>query len=252
MENYIGVIAKVLDPDLFTVEVDIPGENERLRAFPFRGEVDEPRVGDVVFLKDLDPVYHSYYLYAKLKENDFIGMRARGKKVWIKEDFIQIGIIPPDANNSADADEFPKTVAGEWYDDNSGADPTPECTSWVKIDKEGNLEIEMEGGGKVHITADHEVKIDGNWKVEVGGNTEVKIGGNAEVKVSGNTTVESSGNCDIKANGSCTIDSPDVKITGAKATIAGTPTPEGRGALCAIPFCCFTGAPQSSSQSLGN
>lgn len=49
MNTFIGVIAKVLDPDLYTIEVDIPGENERLSAFPFRGEVDEPRVGDVVF-----------------------------------------------------------------------------------------------------------------------------------------------------------------------------------------------------------
>ena len=77
MNTFIGVIAKVLDPDLYTIEVDIPGENERLSAFPFRGEVDEPRVGDVVFLRELDPIYHSYYLYEKLKENDFIGIRAR-------------------------------------------------------------------------------------------------------------------------------------------------------------------------------
>ena len=33
MNTFIGVIAKVLDPDLYTIEVDIPGENERLSAF---------------------------------------------------------------------------------------------------------------------------------------------------------------------------------------------------------------------------
>ena len=174
METYFGVIAKVLDPDLYTVEVDIPGEQERLKAFPFRGEVDEPRVGDVVFLREFDPIYHSYYLYEKLKENDFIGIRARGKKIWMKEDFIQIGIIPPDANNSTGAKSFPDTVAGEWYDDQSGADKTPSCTSWVKIDKEGNINIEMEGSGHMHITGDHKVEIDGGLTVKIGADAKIR------------------------------------------------------------------------------
>ena len=244
MEEYIGVIAKVLDQDLYTIEVDIPGEQERLKAFPFRGEVDEPRVGDVVFLRELDPIYHSYYLYQKLKENDFIGIRARGKKIWMKEDFIQIGIIPPDANNSTGAKNFPDTVASEWYDDQSGKDTTPDCTSWVKIDKEGNIEVEMEAGGKVHITADHEVKIDGNLKVE--------IGGNAEIKVGGNTSLETSGNCDIKTSGSCTIDSPDVKVTGASMTVAGSASPSGSGPFNCLKACIFSGCVHVGDKSLGN
>lgn len=236
MNTFIGVIAKVLDPDLYTIEVDIPGENERLSAFPFRGEVDEPRVGDVVFLRELDPIYHSYYLYEKLKENDFIGIRARGKKIWMKEDFIQIGIIPPDANNSKDAKEFPKTVKGEWYDDKSGSDQTPSSTSWIQIDKEGNIEIEMEGAGKMHITADHTVNIDGNLKVEIGGNAEIKVGGNAKIEVSGNTEVKSP---NIK------VDGAQVQITGGQLTTNGSVAPQGTGAYCGLPFCVFSGCPQS-------
>ena len=131
----------------------------------------------------------------------------------MKEDFIQIGIIPPDSNEG-------------WYDDNSGADQTPSSTSWIQIDKEGNLEIEMEGGGKVHITADHEVKIDGNLKVEIGGNAEIKVGGN----------------CDINVSGSTKLTSPDVTITGGKATIKGTASPDSQGPWCAIPNCLFSGA----------
>jgi len=192
-----------------------------------------------VFLRELDPIYHSYYLYEKLKENDFIGIRARGKKIWMKEDFIQIGIIPPDANNSKDAKEFPKTVKGEWYDDKSGSDQTPSSTSWIQIDKEGNIEIEMEGAGKVHITANHTVNIDGNLKVE--------IGGNAEIKVGGNLTAEVSGNGDIKISGSTKLTSPDVTITGGKATIKGTATPDMQGPWCAVPNCIFSGAPHSGS-----
>lgn len=229
METYFGVIAKVLDPDLYTVEVDIPGEQERLKAFPFRGEVDEPRVGDVVFLREFDPIYHSYYLYEKLKENDFIGIRARGKKIWMKEDFIQIGIIPPDANNSTGAKSFPDTVAGEWYDDQSGADKTPSCTSWVKIDKEGNIDIEMEGSGHMHITGDHKVEIDGGLTVKIGADAKIEVGGSADVTVSG----------------SAKLTSPDVTITGGQLTTNGSVAPQGTGAYCGLPFCVFSGCPQS-------
>ena len=221
METYFGVIAKVLDPDLYTVEVDIPGEQERLKAFPFRGEVDEPRVGDVVFLREFDPIYHSYYLYEKLKENDFIGIRARGK--------IQIGIIPPDANNSTGAKSFPDTVAGEWYDDQSGADKTPSCTSWVKIDKEGNINIEMEGSGHMHITGDHKVEIDGGLTVKIGADAKIEVGGSADVTVSG----------------SAKLTSPDVTITGGQLTTNGSVAPQGTGAYCGLPFCVFSGCPQS-------
>ena len=229
METYFGVIAKVLDPDLYTVEVDIPGEQERLKAFPFRGEVDEPRVGDVVFLREFDPIYHSYYLYEKLKENDFIGIRARGKKIWMKEDFIQIGIIPPDANNSTGAKSFPDTVAGEWYDDQSGADKTPSCTSWVKIDKEGNIDIEMEGSGHMHITGDHKVEIDGGLTVKIGADAKIEVSGSADVTVSG----------------SAKLTSPDVTITGGQLTTNGSVAPQGTGAYCGLPFCVFSGCPQS-------
>jgi len=254
METYFGVISQVLDPDLYTIEVDIPGKNQKLNAFPFRGEVDEPRVGDNVMLLEVDPIYHSYYLYKKLKENDFIGIRSRGKKIWIKEDFIQIGIIPVDANNSNNGKDliFPDTDKGEWYDDKEDSKPTPDCTSWIKIDKEGNLEVEMEGAGKVHITKDHEVNIDGNFTAVVKGNSDITVNGNTTIKVDGNVDAKVGKSLSAKVSGSCTIDSPDVKITGASVTVAGTPTPEGRGAWCGIPFCCFTGAAQSSSKSLNN
>ena len=243
MNEFIGVIAKVVDKDLYKIEVDIPGYGKMLPAFPTRGEVDEPRVGDIVLLKELDSHYRSLYIYKKLKENDFIGIRSRGKKVWIKEDFIQIGIFPPDDNNSQEASEFPDTVKGEWFDDNSGKDPTPECSSWIKVDKDGNLDIEMEGQGKIHITSNHEVKINGNLKVEIGGNAEIKVGGNASLETK---------SCDVKASGSCTIDSPDVKVTGASMTVAGTAPPSGSGPFNCLKACIFSGCIHSSDRSLNN
>jgi hypothetical protein len=67
MDEFIGKIVKIVDPDLYKIEVDIPGYNKNLPAFPKRGEVDEPRIGDVVILKELDPNYKSYYLWEKAK-----------------------------------------------------------------------------------------------------------------------------------------------------------------------------------------
>lgn len=226
-EILIGTIVELVDndtytKDLYVVKVDIPGSNKDLYAFPKRSELDEPRVGEAVILTEVDPVWHSYYLYEKIKENEFIGIRSRGKMVKFHEEELIIGI------DSA-MDE-------SWYDDNSGTDPTPPPTSWIKILKDGTIDISSEV----------------DLKINVSGKTVLTVGGDCEVSVSGNTKIESSGSCDIKASGSCTLDSPDVKITGASCTIAGTPSPQGTGAFCAIPFCCFTGAPQSSPKSAGN
>lgn len=226
--EFFGKIVEILDPDLYTVLVDIPGYNKKLPAFPKRGEVDEPRVGDVVFLKEVDPDYKSYYLYEKIKENSFIGIRTRGKQIKFSADFIRLGIHD----------------VGAEYCDKKKEDATPEPTSWIKVDSSGNLEIEMEGAGKVHITADDEVKIDGNLKVEIGGNAEIKVGGNA--------SLETSGNCDIKASGSCTIDSPDVKVTGASMTVGGTAPASGSGPFNCLKACIFSGCVHVGDKSLSN
>lgn len=126
MDVFIGVITKVLDRDLYHVEVDIPERDKGLRAFPLRGEVDEPRVGDVVFLRDLDPEHHSYYLYEKLKENSFIGIRARGKSIKITQNEIEIGVY-------SDNDK--------WYDPRDGNIQTPENFASIKVKNSGEVEI---------------------------------------------------------------------------------------------------------------
>lgn len=136
METFIGVITKVLDADLYQVEVDIPELNKGLKAFPLRGEVDEPRVGDVVFLRELDPLYHSYYLYEKLKENNYIGIRARGKKIKITKEAIEIGIY---------------TDTGDQSFDQGGKDETPECSAYIKLTKSGELIVKA---SKITVKAD--------------------------------------------------------------------------------------------------
>ena len=228
MDEFIGTITKVLDKDLYTIEVDVPGYGTNLPAFPRRGEVDEPMVGDVVILKQLDPVYKSYYLYSKLKENSFIGIRARGKKLQMNQNEVILGIFDPAAE----------------YCDKQASDSTPPHTSWIKVDSGGNIDIEMEGSGHMHITSDHNVEIGGNLKVEVSGNSDIKVGGNA--------SLETSGNCDIKASGSCTIDSPDVKVTGASMTVGGTTPPSGSGPFNCLKNCIFSGCVHVGDKSLSN
>lgn len=243
-EIIIGTIVELVDDDmyakdLYVVKVDIPGQNKNLYAFPKRSEVDEPRVGECVLLTEVDPIWHSYYIYEKIKENDFIGIRSRGKLVKFHEDEITIGI------DSA-MDE-------SWLDDNSGADNTPESTSWIKIKKDGTIDINSEVDLKINITGNSEVTIGGDSKVDISGNSDLTVSGDCNITVSGNTKIESSGNCDVKASGSCNIDSPDVKITGASCTIAGMPGPPGvKGGFCGIPNCIFSGAPHLSTKTSAN
>jgi hypothetical protein len=75
---------------------------------------------------------------------------------------------------------------------------------------------------------------------------------NKITKNSGGVTIDVMGSCKVNATNSCTIDSPNVKITGARATISGTVTPNGGGAFCGLPVCVFSGAPHVGTTSAGN
>lgn len=132
MANYfLGTIKDILDPDLYRVKIDIPGLAREVEAFPMRGELDEPRVGDPVLIRDVDPIYHSFYLYSELKEDEFIGIRSRGKIIEIKEEKIKIGIFDPD----------------EKYEEKDP--PVPKITTWFEIDEKGNVLVSAEKDIKV-------------------------------------------------------------------------------------------------------
>ena len=109
---YSGTIVEIVDKVLYEIKVDIPGLKTGVTAYPMRGEVDEPRVGDFVFLKCLDPVFQSYYLYHKIKENDFIGFRSNGKMVDITPDYIQVAIFNPSDEEWNDFSENTSTPSG--------------------------------------------------------------------------------------------------------------------------------------------
>lgn len=214
-QYFTGTIVEVIDPVLYQIKVDIPGIAIGVPAFPMRGEIDEPRVGDFVLLRSLDPVFKSYYLYQKIKENNFIGFRSNGKMVDITPDYVTVAIYDPGT-------EYNDSVKDETF--------RPEPTDWIKLDKEGNLEVNLRTDANITITGSSSIKINTDNKVEVGGNSEISVSGNSNINVSGSTKL------------TC----PDVTITGGKLTVNGTVTPS-NGPFCALPACAFTGAPHTGN-----
>ncbi len=222
-QYYLGAIKKIVDPDLYEVIVEIPGvrNTELIKAYPMRGEVDEPKPEDLVIVLGLDPVWHSVWLYRKIKENDFIGFRSRGKKIQITKEQIDIGIFAE--MNEADQTEAP-------YQEDS----TPASTSWIRIDKDGNIDVHAEGNTKV--------KIDGNAEVTIDGSDGMKLDITA-----GDAKINVAGSADIKVDGATTLNCPDVKITGGQLTVKGKACTDGNGPFCGIPVCPVTGAIHTGS-----
>lgn len=218
-QYFTGTIVEVIDPVLYQIKVDIPGIAIGVPAFPMRGEIDEPRVGDFVLLRSLDPVFKSYYLYQKIKENNFIGFRSNGKMVDITPDYVTVAIYDPET-------EYNDSVKDETF--------RPEPTDWIKLDKEGNLEINLRANSNIIVTGSSNIKIETDSKVELGGNSEISVSGNSNINVSGSTKL----NC------------PDVTITGGgkgKLTMKGQSNTDLSGPFNAIPTCPFSGAPHCGS-----
>lgn len=143
---YLGIVVAVDNHKLLKkskehreVIVDVPGVMEGILAYPKSCELDEPKVGDPVILECLDQIYKSYFTYYKLKENNFIGIRAAGKCISITPDTITIGVFDKDSA----------------YKD----DETPKMKTKVVIDSDGNVSVES--AGKIDIKADDDISIDG-------------------------------------------------------------------------------------------
>lgn len=117
MKYYLGKVIEVKDRLTYEIRVTIDGVVEDKVAFPFRGEVDEPRIDDFVLLRDIDPIYHSVYLYTKLKEDEFIGYRSNGKMMSITPDYMTMQVY-------------------------TGENPGEGTVCTVTMDKDGNILIE--------------------------------------------------------------------------------------------------------------
>lgn len=204
MNFFIGTITKILDPDLYTIEVDIPGENQELPAFPKRGEVDEPKVGDAVLLMEVDPKYKSYYLYEKLKENNFIGIRARGKLLKMSADEVVLGIFDSSSE----------------YHDKDTSDPTPAPSSWIKIDSGGNIDITAGGNCTINVSGNAEVKVSGTTNIESGGDATVKA---PTVTITGGTLkTQGTSNTDMSGPYNCIPTCPFSGAPHSGSTVSGT------------------------------
>ena len=106
-------------------------------------------------------------------------------------------------------------------------------------DKDGNVVA------KIYLKNDGSVEFEGNGDAEltISGGVTINVKSDCTVNVDGNATLESKGNVLIKGA---------VKVEGNTCEIGGTVAPTGSGAFCALPYCTFSGAPQSGKISSGN
>ena len=260
---FTGTITEIIDPVLYQIKVNIPGIATDILAFPMRGEVDEPRVGDFVLLRSLDPIFNSYFLYQRLKENDHIGFRSNGKMVDITPDYITIGIFDPSI---------------EYNDVSQEGKYRPEVTDWIKLDKDGNLDInlrtnstikilgdsgiEISGKSDIKVTGDSNVILEANSKVEVSGKSDIKVTGdsnvvleaNSKVDISGNSEIKVGGNCDLDVSGNTTVKSPNITVNGSNVTVTGgtlivkgNSSTDMSGPFNCLKNCVFSGVPHSGS-----
>ena len=228
-------------------------------------ELDEPKVGDQVLLLSLDPLYNSYFIYRKLKENDFIGFRASGKIVDITPDYVTLGVFDENLDDySNDAhwndDKIKNSQITSLTIDKEG---TVTLEAAKKNGSEGNLnvylkgdtsiEIHGPGGNNIKISSDSNVKISGNSKVEVTGNSELNVSGSCTIKCNSNVKISALAGCDINSTGpcnissssACTVSSPNTTLKGpGQLTLSGV-TATGSQPFCNLPACIITGVQHS-------
>lgn len=172
MENYyLGKIVEVEDRLLYKIWVSIDTVVDRAPAFPLRGEVDEPKVGDQVLLYCIDNVFGSVYLYSKLKEDDFIGFRSNGKLISITPESITM-----------------KVYEGDDYES-------------VKS------EITMTNDGSITIKSDNKIDVIATSDVSISTDSNINITAEADItiKSTGTTTINSP-DVVVKGPGTMTVD----------------------------------------------
>lgn len=172
---YLGIVVAVDNHELLTkskehreIVADVPGVIEGILAYPKSSELDEPKVGDPVILECLDPIHNSYFTYYKLKENNFIGIRAAGKMISITPDNITIGIFDKDTS----------------YSD----DEIPESKTTIKIDSDGNIEVVSENN--IHVTSNNNINIESKGNICIdAGNNEVSLKNISSLKTAGGQSI---------------------------------------------------------------
>ena len=98
---------------------------------------------------------------------------------------------------------------------------------------------EEDDNNKTLITVDEE------------GTVSISTDKDINVSAKGNITAKCDGDLNVEANGNATVKSPNTKLTGGNVEIGGSVAPSGQGALCGMPFCAYSGAPQTGKISSG-
>ena len=114
---------------------------------------------------------------------------------------------------------------------------------------------EEDDNNKTIITIDEEgtisISTDKDINVSAKGNITAKCEGDINVSAKGNATAKCEGDLNVEAKGNATVKSPNTKLTGGNVEIGGSVAPSGQGALCGLPFCAYSGAPQTGKISSG-
>ena len=114
---------------------------------------------------------------------------------------------------------------------------------------------EEDDNNKTIITIDEEgtisISTDKDINVSAKGNITAECEGDINVSAKGNATAKCEGDLNVEAKGNATVKSPNTKLTGGNVEIGGSVAPSGQGALCGLPFCAYSGAPQTGKISSG-
>lgn len=153
---YLGKITSVEDRLLYRIRVSIDNVVDDAMAFPLRGEVDEPRVGDLVLLYNIDPIFQSCYLYSKIKEDNFLGFRSNGKLISITPESITMTVYENDDESSIKArmtmnDDGSIIIESE-------SDIKIEAKSTVNINAQSDINITSDSSLNINATASTTIK----------------------------------------------------------------------------------------------
>ena len=128
----------------------------------------------------------------------------------------------------------------------------------ISINEDGNITLETLG--KVDVSIKDSFSDSGNKLVDFVMDTENSFtlttydSGSAinTIKMSSDgVTFTTDKDINVSAKGNATVKSPNTKLTGGNVEIGGSVAPSGQGALCGLPFCAYSGAPQTGKISSG-
>lgn len=128
------------------VVVTVPGVFEKVKAYPRRDQCDEPKIGDLCVIYAWDPVYNSYCIYEKLREDEVVGFRAHGKLININHERIKIGVF--DESTEYKDNEIPETPIAH-----------------IDLDKDGNITVHSSKDLNMYVEGDATINVKGNCKI---------------------------------------------------------------------------------------